>query len=79
MAVGNRNHNLPVVLFVPFQGDSVCGSKLQGFKTFLSGSTRFLLVIKEMGWCLLKKHLIRHGFAMPPSPQGEGYFPQFPL
>ena len=50
MAVKIRNHSLSVEHFSPLSGDSVCGSKLQGSKTFLSGYTRFLLVTKEMGY-----------------------------
>ncbi|MBQ4545681.1 MAG: hypothetical protein IJA17_00790 [Oscillospiraceae bacterium] len=33
--------------FSPLQGDSVCGSKLQGYKFFFSGVTRFLLIFQK--------------------------------
>ena len=29
--------------------------------------------------CSLKRPLIRHGFAVPPSPQGEGFLGDYPL
>ncbi len=38
MAVKIRNHSPSVERFSPLSVDSVCGSKLQGSKTFLSGN-----------------------------------------
>ena len=56
--VWRRGQNIQGVcrrIFWEPQEFAFAGANCRGFKTFLSGSTRFLLVTKEMGWCLLKK------------------------
>ena len=58
-----RGHG-PGQLLLPLRGNSPSAPALRG---------------SSNDACSLKRPLIRHGFAVPPSPQGEGFLGDYPL